>query len=70
MEQVSIEKKENRFVQDMLGPDDKLLIESMREFVDTEIIPVRREIEASTRTDLPSRGKPRGEVRRRRAAWQ
>jgi alkylation response protein AidB-like acyl-CoA dehydrogenase len=52
MEQVSIEKRENRFVQDLLGPDDKLLIESIREFVDTEIIPVRREIEASTREDF------------------
>jgi alkylation response protein AidB-like acyl-CoA dehydrogenase len=52
MEQVSIEKRENRFVQDLLGPDDKLLIESMRDFVDTEIMPLRREIEASTRTDF------------------
>jgi alkylation response protein AidB-like acyl-CoA dehydrogenase len=52
MEQVSMEKRENRFVQDLLGPDDKLLIESIREFVDTEIMPVRREIEASTREDF------------------
>jgi len=52
MEQVSIEKRENRFIQDLLGPDDKLLIESVREFVDTEVMPRRREIEASTRGDF------------------
>ena len=52
MEQVSIERRENRFVHDLLGPDDKLLIESLREFVNEEIIPVRRELEASTREDF------------------
>jgi alkylation response protein AidB-like acyl-CoA dehydrogenase len=52
MEQVSMEKKDNRFVQDLLGPDDKLLIESIREFVDEEIMPLRREIETSTREDF------------------
>lgn len=52
MEAVSIERKENRFVRDLLGPEDSLLVSSMREFVDQEIMPIRREIEASTRGDF------------------
>lgn len=52
MEQVSIERKENRFVQDLLGGSDKLMLKSVRDFVDKQVMPVRREMDASTRTDF------------------
>jgi len=52
MVQVSIERKENRFVQELLSPSDKLLINSVRDFVEGQIMPVRREMDASTRSDF------------------
>jgi acyl-CoA dehydrogenase len=51
MAQVSKERKENRFVQDLLSPSDKLLISSTRDFVEEQIMPVRRELDESTRSD-------------------
>ncbi|MDD3717417.1 MAG: acyl-CoA dehydrogenase family protein [Actinomycetota bacterium] len=51
MAQVSIERKENRFVQELLSPSDKLLLSSTRDFVDEQIMPVRRELDESTRSD-------------------
>src|SRR4030042_504863 len=52
MAQVSTERKENRFVQELLSPSDKLLINSTRDFVEEQIMPVRREMDASTRSDF------------------
>jgi len=52
MAQVSIERKENRFVQDLLSPSDRLLVNSTRDFVDAQIMPVRRELDESTRSDF------------------
>lgn len=52
MVQVSIEKKENRFVQEMLSSSDRLLLENIRKFVDDEIMPVRRELDESARSDF------------------
>ncbi len=52
MEQVSIERKESRFIQDLLSPSDQLLVGSVREFMDQEVMPVRREMDASTRSDF------------------
>ncbi|RJP26788.1 MAG: hypothetical protein C4536_15200 [Actinobacteria bacterium] len=51
MAQVSIERKENRFVQDLLSPSDRLLLSSTRDFVEQQIMPVRRELEESTYSD-------------------
>jgi len=51
MAQVSIERRENRFVQDLLSPSDKLLLNSTRDFVEEQIMPVRRELDESTRSD-------------------
>ena len=48
----SIEKKENRFIQELISPSDKLVIDAVREFVNQEIVPIRREIEESTREDF------------------
>lgn len=52
MEQVSIERKENRFVRELLSPSDRLLVGSTRDFVEGQIMPVRRELEESTRADF------------------
>jgi alkylation response protein AidB-like acyl-CoA dehydrogenase len=52
MEPVSIEIKENRFMSELVSPADKLFIEVVRKFVDEEIIPLRKEMEASTRGDF------------------
>ena len=52
MEPVSIEIKDNRFMYELVSPGDRMLIEVIRNFVDEEIIPKRREIEESTRTDF------------------
>jgi alkylation response protein AidB-like acyl-CoA dehydrogenase len=52
MVQVSIEKKENRFAQDMLGSSDRLLLDNIRKFVDEEIMPQRRELDQSARSDF------------------
>jgi alkylation response protein AidB-like acyl-CoA dehydrogenase len=48
----SIEKKENRFVRELISPSDKLVIDAVREFVDQEVAPVRREIEESALGDF------------------
>jgi len=50
MAQISIERKENRFVQDLLSPSDRLLLNSTRDFVEEQIMPVRRELVESTRS--------------------
>lgn len=47
----SIEKKENRFVRDLVGPSDMMLVDAVREFVDQEVAPVRRELDESARGD-------------------
>ena len=52
METVSIEIKEIRFIHELLSPVDTLLINAVREFVDEEVLPIRREIEESTRKDF------------------
>jgi acyl-CoA dehydrogenase len=52
MAQVSIERRENRFVQDLLSPTDRLLLTSTRDFVEEQIMPVRRELDESTRCDF------------------
>ncbi len=52
METVSIERKVNRFVQSLLKPEDLMLIESVRGFVEDKIMPVRREIDVSARGDF------------------
>lgn len=51
MAQVSIERKENRFVRDLLSPSDKLLLSSTRDFIEGQIMPLRRELDESTRSD-------------------
>jgi alkylation response protein AidB-like acyl-CoA dehydrogenase len=51
MAQVSTERKENRFVQDLLSPSDKLMVSSTRDFVEEQIMPVRRELVDSTHSD-------------------
>ncbi len=48
----SIEKKENRFIQELISPSDKLVIDAVREFVNQEIAPIRREIEESALGDF------------------
>lgn len=48
----SIEKKENRFVRDLVSPSDMMVIDAVREFVDQEVAPVRRELDESARGDL------------------
>ncbi len=52
MEPVSTEIKQNRFMQELVSPGDRLLIETIGKFVDREIMPIRREMEASTRGDF------------------
>lgn len=52
MEPVSVESKENRFMYELVSPADRLLLGVVKEFVDREIMPLRREIEASTRGDF------------------
>ena len=51
MEPVSIEIKDNRFMYELVNPGDRMFIEVIRKFVDEEIIPYRKELEESTRTD-------------------
>ncbi len=52
METISIEIKDNRFLKELLTEEDKMLITVIREFVDDVIIPARREMEQSSRTDF------------------
>lgn len=52
MEQVSIENKENRWPRELLGSSDRLLVQSTRDFVEGQVMPVRRELEESSRGDF------------------
>ncbi len=51
-EPISIEKREDRFMRELVGPGDTFLIALMRDFIEREIMPIRREMEASTRGDF------------------
>ncbi len=62
MAQVSIERKENRLVQDLLSTSDRLLVNSTRDFVDQQIMPVRRELDESTRSDYKLFEEMRGKL--------
>ena len=52
MEAVSIEIKENRFIKDFISEQDQMFIEMVSGFVDEVIMPIRREIEQSGRSDF------------------
>lgn len=52
MEPVSTEITRNRLMYELVSPGERLLAETIREFVDREIMPVRREMEQSTRGDF------------------
>lgn len=45
MEQASIEIRENRYIWELIEDSDRLLLDLVRDFVDEEIMPNRREIE-------------------------
>lgn len=62
MEQVSTERKENRLVGELLGESDSLLVASVRDFVDGQVMPVRREMDASTRSDFKAFGETRAKL--------
>ncbi len=52
MEGISTEIVRNRYMSELVSTGDRLLADVVREFVDREIRPYRREIEESTRTDF------------------
>ncbi|MDI6830163.1 MAG: acyl-CoA dehydrogenase family protein [Actinomycetota bacterium] len=52
MGDVSIEIKDNRFMHELVGPGDRFMVGLIREFIEREIMPIRREMEASTRGDF------------------
>ncbi|MCK7466693.1 MAG: acyl-CoA dehydrogenase family protein [Desulfosudis oleivorans] len=52
MEGVTLEIKENRFIKDFISEQDQMFIEMVRGFVDEVIMPIRREIEQSKRSDF------------------
>ncbi len=52
MEEVSIEIKDNRFMHELVSPGDRFLVGLIRDFVDREVVPIRKELEASTRGDF------------------
>jgi len=52
MEEVSIEILENRFMHELVSPGDRFLIGLIRDFIEQEIMPIRKEMEASTRGDF------------------
>ncbi len=52
MEEVSIEITENRFMHELVSPGDMFLIGLIRDFVEREIMPIRKEMEESTRGDF------------------
>jgi acyl-CoA dehydrogenase len=52
MDEVSIEIRENRFMHELVSPGDRFLAGIVRDFVDREIMPIRREMETSTRGDF------------------
>lgn len=52
MAPVSTENKSNRFMYELVSPGERLLAETIRDFVDREVMPIRREMEQSTRDDF------------------
>lgn len=52
MEVVPIEKKENRFLMELLSDTDRMMIQVLRDFVDREIMPIRHLIDPDTRQDF------------------
>lgn len=52
MEPVSIEIYENRFMNELVSPGDRFILGLIRNFIDREIMPIRREMEKSTRDDF------------------
>jgi alkylation response protein AidB-like acyl-CoA dehydrogenase len=52
MEPVSTEIKDHRFLKELLSETDRMLIEMVRGFVDEVILPIRREMELSARSDF------------------
>lgn len=49
MQRAAMENKENRFVADLLSDEDRMLVGSLREFVEREIMPARRELDQEAR---------------------
>ena len=52
MEPVLTEIKDHRFLKELLSETDSMLIEMVRGFVDEFILPIRREMEQSARSDF------------------
>lgn len=52
MEPVCIENPERRFMHELVGPGDRFLAALVRDFIEREIKPIRREMEESTRGDF------------------
>lgn len=52
MEPVTIEVKENRYMHELVGPGDRFIAGLVRDFIEREIMPIRREMEESTRGDF------------------
>jgi alkylation response protein AidB-like acyl-CoA dehydrogenase len=52
MEEVSIEIRDNRFMHELVGPGDRFMVGLIRDFIEREIMPIRREMEESTRGDF------------------
>ncbi|MGC9324113.1 MAG: acyl-CoA dehydrogenase family protein [Desulfomonilia bacterium] len=52
MESNSLEVKGHRFLKELLSDIDEMLIDTVRDFVDELIIPIRRELEQSARSDF------------------
>lgn len=52
MEPVSVELKDNRYMWELVSPGDRLFLDLIRDFVDREVMPIRRELEESTRGDF------------------
>lgn len=52
MEPASIEMVENRCMNELVSPGDRLIVGLIRDFIEREIIPVRRKIEESTYGDF------------------
>ncbi|MGB2800022.1 MAG: acyl-CoA dehydrogenase family protein, partial [Dehalococcoidia bacterium] len=52
MEKAIAEKKENRFMKELISETDVMFIQVMRDFVEREIMPVRHLIDADSRADF------------------
>jgi len=52
MEKAISEKKENRFMKELISETDAMFIQVLRDFVDREIMPVRNLIDPDTRADF------------------